>query len=121
MKDFTNNGKCSSCGECCSDTLPLTVEEINKIKEYIRQHKIPELNKETGNFKCPFRNDIMKRCNIYSVRPYICQIYKCDTPVEKAIIDKVEISKTRTPCSMAQTFFNNNKLAKWIQYLKEIY
>ena len=40
IQNRTCNGKCSSCGECCSDILPLDNFEIKKIRDYINKHKI---------------------------------------------------------------------------------
>jgi hypothetical protein len=31
--DNTVNGKCSRCGECCSNLLPLSEKEISDIKD----------------------------------------------------------------------------------------
>ena len=30
MTNFTKNGKCSKCGSCCSNFLPLTQSEIKE-------------------------------------------------------------------------------------------
>ena len=38
----TQNGKCTGCGSCCSNFLPLTQGEIESIHKYIRQHNIKE-------------------------------------------------------------------------------
>ena len=38
--DFTINGKCSNCGECCGSILPVTKKEIKRIKAYVRKHNI---------------------------------------------------------------------------------
>ena len=34
-KDFTNNGKCSNCGGCCSRLLWLSTKEIQAIRLYV--------------------------------------------------------------------------------------
>lgn len=34
VKDFTVCGKCSGCGSCCSDLLPVTDAEIKRILKY---------------------------------------------------------------------------------------
>lgn len=39
MVNFTCNGVCSNCGECCSDTLHLSDEEIEVIEKYIKEKK----------------------------------------------------------------------------------
>lgn len=83
-KDCTINGKCSSCGECCSNWLPLAENEINQIKNYIKKHKIKEYKRifptseATQDGKCPFRNDSKKICEIYAIRPMICKSYQCN-------------------------------------------
>ena len=84
--DFTDNGCCVSCGSCCSSILPMTMEEVARIKKYIAKHDIKEqkapavLAKPTFNMYCPFmRMDVAKdRCTIYPVRPEICREFKCD-------------------------------------------
>ena len=106
--NHTNCGRCSNCGECCTDILPLNEEEIIKIKQYMKNHKLTENNKEVGNFICPFRNEVLKKCDIYEVRPYICQMFKCDTPPEEAEFRRDEITKTRKIYSMKHEFFDND-------------
>jgi len=34
--DFTKDGKCSGCGQCCSSILPLSSSEIKEIRRYIK-------------------------------------------------------------------------------------
>ncbi len=84
--DFTDNGRCISCGECCSNVLPMKMKEIKVIKRYIKDHGIKE-QKVSAVFAdpvydltCPFlRKDVSKdRCTIYPVRPQICRDFKCD-------------------------------------------
>ena len=40
VTNFCKDGKCSCCGECCSDMLPLSDAEIIKIKKYIKKNNI---------------------------------------------------------------------------------
>ena len=35
--DFTKDGKCSSCGSCCSNYLPLSSKELKEIKRYVKK------------------------------------------------------------------------------------
>ena len=35
VKDFSINGKCSMCGECCGAILPVSEKEIKRIKKYV--------------------------------------------------------------------------------------
>ena len=34
--NLTKKGKCTGCGECCSNILPLSDAEIKRIKDYIK-------------------------------------------------------------------------------------
>lgn len=84
--DFTKDGKCSNCGQCCSNFLPMSDSEIDRIKKYVRRHQIKEqrhfipLADPFLDFTCPFRNNSEKRCVIYDVRPAICRDFQCDKP-----------------------------------------
>lgn len=115
ITNYTICGNCSNCGECCSDTLHLDDDEIKKIDEFLKEHKIYQNNKGGNNFKCPFRDDFLKRCSIYEVRPYICRVFKCDTPVEKARFNRDEINKNKKPRSMAELFFKDESKIKFIK------
>lgn len=85
--DCTVNGKCSGCGDCCSNRLPLSQKEINQIKIYIKKHNIVEqkhgifvLSRATIDMTCPFMDSTAKdhKCTIYPVRPQICREYMCN-------------------------------------------
>lgn len=117
LTDFTNNGICSSCGECCSDFLHLSEEEIESINKYLKEFKVPQHNKGRENTKCPFRNDLFCKCDIYSVRPYICRKFKCDTQPEKAEFERDEINKSRKAYSMAELFFNDSSKREMLKML----
>ena len=87
----TQNGKCTGCGSCCSNLLPLTQNEIESIHKYIRQHNIKERRQispaaaSVMNLNCPFldisRRD--KKCTIYPVRPGICREFICDSTIRR--------------------------------------
>ena len=82
ITDFTKNGKCSGCGNCCSDLLPVTDKELGVIKEYVKQHKIKSQVPKVVNgiyLMCPFRNTT--GCVIYEVRPQICKSFICNKPI----------------------------------------
>lgn len=85
IPDFTNNGECSKCGHCCGRFLPLSPDEINKIKKYIKYRSIKEnvhftpLSKQSLDYTCPFRNNNKKICTIYEVRPEICKVFICNS------------------------------------------
>lgn len=44
------DGKCSCCGECCTDLLPLTDAELKRLKNYL-QREYPNLPKNLKNCK----------------------------------------------------------------------
>lgn len=67
--------KCSNCGQCCGDWLPVSDREIKKIRNYIRKHKLTL--KAGQGLACPFRDNENQVCMIYAVRPFICQTYNC--------------------------------------------
>lgn len=83
--DLTDNGKCTQCGECCSNILPMTDEEIHIIRKYIKEHSIKEhrhllpLSEPSIDMTCPFLDDSKEteKCDIYNVRPRICREFIC--------------------------------------------
>ena len=84
--DFTKNGKCTGCGACCSNLLPMTDDEIRTIRKHIKSHGIKEfkhllpLANPSVDMTCPFMDDSKKcdKCMIYEVRPKICRDFICD-------------------------------------------
>lgn len=83
ITDYTADGKCSCCGECCSNLLPLSEYEIKRIHKYIEKrhikaHKRNLLLAEAIDMTCPFRNEEKRICEIYKIRPLICKVFKCD-------------------------------------------
>lgn len=82
--NFTQNGQCSNCGECCSHILPVSNTEIKRIRRYITKHHVkPHYHKY--KILCPFRNEAEKKCNIYEVRPWICQRFICNSVEPKTM------------------------------------
>lgn len=85
--NFTKDGKCTKCGNCCTALLPMTKEELKTIQRYVkRKHiKIVEHKDKDVQFDitCPFRNDELRICTVYEVRPQICRDFKCDKPQKK--------------------------------------
>lgn len=82
--DFTKDGKCSSCGACCGNYLPLSSGEIKEIKRYIKKHHIKEqkhmivpTREALWDMTCPFLDTSKEKdkCTIYSVRPKICRCF----------------------------------------------
>lgn len=87
VKDSTVDGKCSNCGECCTEFVPLTKSEYKNIKEYLKRH--PEITNEQHitpeglHVLCPFRDRENKRCKIYEVRPFVCRRFICNLPMNQ--------------------------------------
>lgn len=86
--DFTHEGKCSRCGQCCCNYIPLSSGEIKEIKRYIEKHHIKEQTHITPtpnpilDLICPFFDDSEEKnkCTIYPVRGKICSSFICDDP-----------------------------------------
>lgn len=81
--DYTENGKCSQCGSCCTALLPMTDKEIRRLKAYVRKNKIRPRRKnfvtsETIDFTCPFRDETERKCLVYKARPEICRQFICN-------------------------------------------
>lgn len=71
-------GKCSKCGECCTNFLPISQKELNKIVEYVIDNKIKpqtQMLVMQNRLTCPYYDG--KKCLIYEVRPLICREFYC--------------------------------------------
>lgn len=83
--DFTDNGKCTQCGACCSRYLPMTQKEADVIHRFVKKHDIKEfkhlfpVSNDTFDMTCPFMDDSKQKekCRIYPVRPEICKQFIC--------------------------------------------
>lgn len=40
ITNFTKNGKCSNCGECCTRFLPISSKEKKEIMRYLEKNEI---------------------------------------------------------------------------------
>ena len=126
LTDFTCNGKCSGCGQCCGDILHLSKKEIKEIDKYIKKHNIKATPKsimvEYDN-TCPFRDNEKRICKIYEVGPQICRVFKCDKTPEEAIKNRDFNNQTRLPRSMRSLFFKDDAGARWLKKIlgKTIY
>ena len=80
--NLTCNGKCSKCGECCGNILPIDQEDLEKIKDYVLKNEIlpqKQILVMKQKLQCPYYNgNKEKGCSIYMARPKICRIFKCD-------------------------------------------
>lgn len=110
--DYTEDGKCSQCGSCCSDFLPVGKHELKRIRDYVKKHEIkqrkhcaPFAQKIEIDMVCPFRNNDDKRCEIYPVRPAICRDFRCDKPKKGIWADRAKYESRFSVVSMRETFF----------------
>lgn len=110
LYNYTVNGKCSSCGNCCSNILPMSRKEIDTIKKYIKKNEITERKHllpvagKNYDMICPFRDNTKKICTIYPVRPEICKQFICDN--EKRVKhNRKLLRQTRTITLVRETFF----------------
>ena len=86
MSDFTNNGVCSRCGQCCSNFIPLTAEEVQRLREICKRPdtmvQIKTIPDGRVMMLCPFLimhpESNFTECSIYEERPSVCRIFKCD-------------------------------------------
>lgn len=90
-ENFTCNGKCSCCGNCCIPWCPITEEEYQIINDYIEKNKIEPIPlKERNNYymDCCFHDRKNKKCLIYEVRPEVCKNFICSSSYEKVDKDR---------------------------------
>lgn len=66
---------CRCCGECCGTILPLSDRDISRIREWLKRHEGIHPITESRGLDCPFLKD--NQCEVYEVRPYICQQFFC--------------------------------------------
>lgn len=112
VHDFTVDGKCSNCGSCCSNLLPMSAKEIKVIKRYIKKKGIKEQVRRwpaaatPADFTCPFRSDAERKCLIYEVRPAICRDFQCDKPRKQIHADRDMYHGRYTVCDMRKEFYH---------------
>lgn len=115
--NYTCNGKCSGCGECCGDILHLSRKEIKRIAKYIKQNKIEATLRNilvAYDNTCPFRDNANKKCKIYEVRPDICRVFKCDKTPEDVFRNREFNNERKLPRSMRNLFYDDNSGANWV-------
>ena len=109
IHDFTNKGKCSQCGECCSNFLPLSASEISRISLYLSEHHILPMPIVRGKYvhaeTCPFL-DAHKRCLIYEARPLICRAFKCNRKAPNTKFIKLFLLEERPCVDVRETFLH---------------
>lgn len=125
VNDHTKNGKCSQCGQCCGNFLPISNSEIAQIKKYLSNH--PEIHEQKNMVSlkdsiltCPFRDDAHAKCLIYEVRPQICRSFMCNQSQQEIESHKADFYEFLNPVAMRETFFGDGDSEKAIMKLLEI-
>lgn len=90
LYDYTENGKCTGCGACCSTLLPVSGKEIKEIRRYIK------------------KNHIQEQQHNYPVRPEICRSFMCNDP-HGARQNKKLLHKKYKPVDMRELFFGDDR------------
>lgn len=110
VTDYTRDGRCSNCGQCCSSVLPLSAREVERIHAYCRAHKVKEQHRygpQGIDLSCPFRDEAGRRCLIYDVRPDICRAFMCNHTADDIRRQKRLFHATRRLVFMRAEFFGN--------------
>ena len=109
--NFCKDGKCSQCGNCCSNLLPMSQKEIDVIRRYIRKKHIKECRHIAPatvayDMTCPFLDTgkSCEKCRIYPVRPEICKQFICDNE-QRAKYNRKLLGQTRDIVDVREEFF----------------
>lgn len=119
LYNYTKDGKCSGCGNCCSNLLPMNQKEADTIHRYIKKYGIKECKhmlpvaKPVLDMTCPFLDTDKKseKCRIYPVRPEICKQFVCDNE-QRAKHNRKLIGQTRTVIDVRKEFFNESHITE---------
>lgn len=113
ITNYTIDNKCSNCGNCCNNILPVNKDEIKRIKRYIKEHDIKAVKRfyptdhKSIDMMCPFRDDDKKICNIYEVRPKVCRLFLCNNEAE-AKKNREKLGNSRHHIDFRQEFYNDS-------------
>ena len=120
--DYTIGSKCSECGACCADVIPVSSREIKTIKAYIKRHHVEPVRHVPAGSNiidglCPFcdTGKPRKKCRIYSVRPGICRRWICSHPDGRRAG-----GATRMLVSMWEVFYNEDHYKGAIDILPKL-
>ena len=110
--NFTKDGKCSGCGGCCSNLLPMSQKEVDVIHRYIKKHHIKECKHllpvatPALDMTCPFLDTgkSCEKCRIYPVRPEICKQFICDNE-QRAKHNRALLGQTRQIVDVRSEFY----------------
>lgn len=109
--NFCKGGKCTQCGSCCSNLLPMSEKEISAIHRYIKKKRVKECRHIAPataiyDMTCPFLDTgkDCEKCRIYPVRPEICRQFICDNE-QKAKHNWALYGQTRSIIDVRNEFF----------------
>ena len=76
MLNIPSHKGCVNCGECCG-VIPANAAELAAIQKYLDSH--PDVRalavRQSGRLlDCPFRDEELRKCAIYPVRPMVCRL-----------------------------------------------
>ena len=116
ITDFTVDGKCSHCGQCCGNFLMLSEAEIAKIHRYMTAHKLKEhkhlypTSMPVSDMTCPFLDDSKEKnkCDLQDVKPAICRAFIC-SDTDGANKHKELYKQIRREVNMRVEFFGHGK------------
>lgn len=130
VTDYTENGKCSRCGACCSVFLPLSEKEIRDIRSHMGKnniekpvsHKKPEDKGTVIDMLCPFLasdENENASCTIYEKRPAVCRVFRCDKTAEETVrgMDGTKRKLVHT----GETFFPAHYTKQQVQIAKQVH
>jgi len=84
---------CNRCGHCCTNHFVVFEDEIKLIEKYTgkdrrtfaeqvgpHQYSFLESSKDRCVFLVDGQNGVEASCEVYEVRPMLCQAYSCEYP-----------------------------------------
>lgn len=118
VTDFTKDGACSCCGECCKDIIIADHNEIWKIKKFVKQHGIcPQphpIGVNTLDMTCPFLCWDTHMCAIYPVRPKICKEFICSKSDKEIDEMRERIANQGVVLSLRKEIFGDDRHIKML-------
>lgn len=108
--NFTDNGRCIGCGQCCSSLLPISEKDLRRLHRYVDKKHIkpvprPFAQNAIFDLTCPFLDTTKsdKKCMVYPYRPEICMKFKCDKPSNEK--DKTKFHSLYKVVDLWQEFY----------------
>lgn len=76
VRNIPPHTRCTNCGECCGP-VPITYNDYARISNYLQGngHAREVVRRKHKPLECVFRDDELKKCAIYPVRPMVCRLF----------------------------------------------